>query len=188
MKKIVFINGKGGTGKTTSAALIASAAAANGLTVRVIDTDPQQSLTAWVKNTEPEGISLEGDCDIIIVDTPPRLDEKKLHGVLSDADQIVVVTTLSPNDALTTERTISLLNDLGLMARSRLLINMFQPGTLLARQEKEILDVLPIRKFKNKLHRRQAYQYAMLHGWAAVPRRDVDEIVKILLELLTNDQ
>ena len=187
MKRVIFVNGKGGTGKTTAAVLIASAAAANGLTVGIEDIDPQQSLTAWVKNTEPDKVEMvqgRHKYDLMVMDTPPRLDEKNLHAVLKTADVIVVVSTLSPNDALTTERTIQLLKDLKVDGKARLLVNMFQSGTLLARQEEEITALLPIRKLKNRLSRRLAYQYAILQGWSAVSRKDAAEVVAVLLEIL----
>jgi chromosome partitioning protein len=47
MKVLVFLSQKGGSGKTTLAVHVAVAAVEGGLTVLLVDTDPQQSATAW---------------------------------------------------------------------------------------------------------------------------------------------
>jgi chromosome partitioning protein len=45
MRKIAFVNHKGGVGKTTSAVNIAAGMASRGLKVLAVDTDPQSNLT-----------------------------------------------------------------------------------------------------------------------------------------------
>lgn len=47
MRKIVVINQKGGAGKTTTAATLASGLARKGRSVLLIDLDPQGSLAVW---------------------------------------------------------------------------------------------------------------------------------------------
>ena len=46
---IGVINIKGGVGKTTSSLAIATAAQRSGLSVTVVDTDPQGSATLWAR-------------------------------------------------------------------------------------------------------------------------------------------
>jgi chromosome partitioning protein len=47
MKTIAFVNSKGGTGKSTLAAVVGVAAKASGEKVFMIDLDPQSALSAW---------------------------------------------------------------------------------------------------------------------------------------------
>jgi chromosome partitioning protein len=47
MPTITFANPKGGSGKTTSALLLATELAANGAEVAIIDADPEQWITQW---------------------------------------------------------------------------------------------------------------------------------------------
>ena len=78
--KIVFSNGKGGTGKTTTCMLIAMALAKAGRSVGVVDLDPQGSTDAWLaaagnfdgrlRKTDLKGSSDE----YTLIDTPPRHD------------------------------------------------------------------------------------------------------------------
>ena len=47
MKKIAVLNQKGGTGKTTTAAMIASGLSRRGKNILLVDLDPQGSLAIW---------------------------------------------------------------------------------------------------------------------------------------------
>ena len=93
MKTLSFICQKGGTGKTTLALNIAVEAMRNGLTVAVIDLDPQPSACAWAdlrqKRDEPvvidakparlaaavETARAQSGLDLLIIDTGGRTEE-----------------------------------------------------------------------------------------------------------------
>ena len=47
MPTIAFVSTKGGVGKTTSALLLAMGLAERGLTVSMVDSDPNLPLKAW---------------------------------------------------------------------------------------------------------------------------------------------
>lgn len=53
MKVIAFLNGKGGTGKTTLSICVAWCLAKQGFNVAVIDTDPQGSVINWASESCP---------------------------------------------------------------------------------------------------------------------------------------
>lgn len=55
MKVISVISQKGGSGKSTTAALLTISKAAQGLKVLCVDTDPQGGLTSFLTGKEPEG-------------------------------------------------------------------------------------------------------------------------------------
>jgi chromosome partitioning protein len=106
---------KGGSGKTTLAANLAVAMRARGLSVALIDTDPQGSLGRWYierlgRKGEDEalefstssawGASYESEklvkrFDVVIIDTPPKIDSD-LRPALRVADLVVVPVAIQP--------------------------------------------------------------------------------------------
>lgn len=107
MKTLSFICQKGGTGKTTLALNIAVEAMRCGLTVAVIDLDPQPSACAWSdlrgKREEPmvidakparlaaavETARAQGGLDLLIIDTGGRTEEGAFAAAKA-ADLVVV--------------------------------------------------------------------------------------------------
>ena len=109
-------NIKGGVGKTTSSLAIATAAQRSGLSVTVVDTDPQGSATLWAQAAEDADDPLpfpvvsknqaeirrmrerrpDRDGELIVIDTPPNgavVDE-----AIKTADFVVIPTLSSPID------------------------------------------------------------------------------------------
>lgn len=94
MKTIALIAQKGGTGKTTLALSLAVSAVQAGLTVVVIDLDPQASACKWsdrrktdtplVIDAQPARLSTalqkaeQGGADLVIIDTPARIEQSAL--------------------------------------------------------------------------------------------------------------
>ena len=91
MKIVAIISQKGGAGKTTLAVHLATAAAAAGHTVAVIDLDPQATAASWGDRrvaTAPEVISgqaarlpalvsaaRQNGADFLVLDTAPNADQ-----------------------------------------------------------------------------------------------------------------
>lgn len=62
MPVIAFANPKGGSGKTTSALLLATTLAMRGAKVRVIDADPEHYISRWgALPGKPDGLTIETD-------------------------------------------------------------------------------------------------------------------------------
>ena len=95
---ISVINLKGGSGKTTTAMALATAAARHNRNVSVLDTDPQGDATTWAGDAEDAGETLPftvdsanigklkrlrktmADDELVIIDCPPEeLPEGKPH-------------------------------------------------------------------------------------------------------------
>jgi chromosome partitioning protein len=106
MKIIAIVSQKGGAGKTTVALHVAVAADQAGLSVALIDMDPQataETWSAWRKNDEhPAVVSAKAptltrtlekaaklDADLIIIDTPPLAQAEASEAVRA-ADLILI--------------------------------------------------------------------------------------------------
>lgn len=116
---------KGGAGKTTMAIQLATCWRAEGRSVALVDTDPQASLTGWMRLREHEarapaeirfamvggwrlGMELDrlrGQVELVIVDTPPHAEtEAKL--AVRTADLVLVPVQPSPLDIWASRTTL----------------------------------------------------------------------------------
>ena len=122
--RILLISGpKGGIGKTTLSRNIAVAAAIDGFLVAALDLDAQRSLTKWYAK-RPDGLApithYEGvmeridimealssikDVDILIIDTPPSVeDHPEIFRMLASAADLVLVPTGQSDDDMDSVR------------------------------------------------------------------------------------
>ena len=110
MQRIVVLNPKGGSGKTTIAINLASYLASRGHNPVLMDYDPQGSSTRWVKKRqsnqapvhviaafEKDGrttrafqLRVPGEATHVIVDTPAALEPRHLPEMTRDADKVIV--------------------------------------------------------------------------------------------------
>jgi chromosome partitioning protein len=125
-KVIAVVQQKGGSGKTTLAVNIAVAAIRRGMSVALLDTDPQGSLGRWFMTRRERlgeaglefstssawGVSyecekLKREADLVIVDTPPKVDAD-LRPALREADLVLVPVASSHVDLWATEGVLDL--------------------------------------------------------------------------------
>ena len=116
MRTIIVLNPKGGCGKSTIATNIASYFAIKGKKVTLADCDPQGSSRDWLSirpnvYSAINGIVVEGDrlqvprnTDILIIDTPAALDDKRLKKYLRKAQSLVMPIIASPIDIRAAEK------------------------------------------------------------------------------------
>ena len=136
MQRIVVLNPKGGSGKTTIAINLASYLATRGHRPVLMDFDPQGSSVRWVKKRQPalpriEAIAaFEKDSRTtrafqlripehathVIVDTPAAVEPRQLPDLTRDAHKILVPVLPSDIDIHTCSRSIG---DLLLVAKIR---------------------------------------------------------------------
>jgi chromosome partitioning protein len=136
MRRIVVLNPKGGSGKTTIAINLASYFASRQQAPVLMDFDPQGSSVRWVKKREPAQppihviAAYEKDSRTtrafqlrvperathVVVDTPAAVEAQQLPDITRDADKILVPVLPSDIDIHTCSRCI---RDLLLVAKVR---------------------------------------------------------------------
>jgi chromosome partitioning protein len=136
MKRIVVMNPKGGSGKTTIAINLAAYFASRQQKPVLMDFDPQGSSLRWAKKRMPSQdpihaiaafekdsrttrafqLRVPDDTTHVIVDTPAAVDSKQFPDVTRDAHKILVPVLPSDIDIHTCSRTI---RDLLLVAKIR---------------------------------------------------------------------
>lgn len=149
-KVIAVVQQKGGSGKTTIAVNLAVTFAGRGLSVALLDTDPQGSLGRWFmarrerlgaagvefSTSSAWGVSYECEklrktADIILIDTPPKVDAD-LRPALREADLVLVPVASSHVDLWATEGVL----DLARRERKRVtvVLNRARAGTRLGEE------------------------------------------------------
>lgn len=208
---IVVAQQKGGAGKTTLAANLAVDMAARGLTTAIVDSDPQGSLGRWFMARRTTRDAQEGDIafstssawgvayeaeklraahDIVIVDTPPKIDAD-LRPALREADLVLVPVSASAIDLWATGGVLDL------AAREEraalLVLNRARAGTRLADRMRAALSELNAPVARTVIGNRVALAEVMEHGLAvaeagakaATARSEIHELGDEILELLT---
>jgi len=136
MLRIVVVNPKGGSGKTTIAINLASYFAVRRERVVLMDQDPQGSTTRWFRKRGPGAYPIQGvaawENDVrttrtfrlrippaatrVVIDTPAAMTALELADVVRDAHKIVVPVLPSDIDVHACTRVIA---DLLLVAKIR---------------------------------------------------------------------
>jgi chromosome partitioning protein len=136
MQRIVVLNPKGGSGKTTIAINLAACYAANGERPALMDLDPQASSMRWLRKRPNEAPPIHGiaafersaavtrswqtrvpaDCHAVVIDTPAAIDAHALPDLTRGADAVLVPVMPSEIDIHATARCIA---DLLLVAKIR---------------------------------------------------------------------
>ena len=208
-KVITICQQKGGTGKTTLAVHLALAfAKLHNLKIAIIDTDPQGSLGKWfvvrsekkVSNenltfktaslwgAQYESKALKKDHDIVIIDTPPKI-ESDARPSIEAADLVLIPMTPSHVDFWATEAII----DIAKKAEKKIFIqiNRANERSKLVKKTHEYINTINVKSTNTLIGHRQIYASSMGEGKTAIEKQRksnaVEEIKKlseqILLEL-----
>ena len=149
-KVITVAQQKGGSGKTTLAINLAVEFARQGKRIALLDTDPQGSLGRWfmtrrdalgdagldLSTASAWGVSYECEKlrkinDLVIVDTPPKVDAD-LRPALREADLVLIPVASSQVDLWATDGVLDLVAREN--RRPYVVLNRVKPNTNLARE------------------------------------------------------
>lgn len=164
LKRVVILNPKGGSGKTTLAFSIAGYLAWTGRKVALLDMDRQGSSKRWLQNRSPKlpailalsapadpaaRISVPSDIDVVVIDAPAALSAEALADYTCGMHAILVPVLPSDIDIHAASRLVS---DLLLKAqvsrrnaRLGIVANRIKERTIAYRQLMRFLESLSIK-------------------------------------------
>ena len=205
MDIISVIAQKGGTGKTTLALSMAVAAQQEGRATAVIDLDPQASASKWsarrksdrpaVVSAQPARLSQvltaaeESGADLVIIDTPPRVERATLDAVRA-AHMVLVPCRPSIFDLETFSTTLSLANAVGSKPLIAVL-NAVPPRGKKRQQAEQALKEMKIAVCPEAFGDRVAFDHANTVGLSAQEYEPAGkaaaEIKKVYMSLCRHD-
>ena len=200
-KVITIAQQKGGTGKTTLAVNLALAFIKyHNLKIAIIDTDPQGSLGKWfmirteknISNTnltfktaslwgaQYESKSLKKDHDIIIIDTPPKI-ESDARPAIEAADLVLIPVAPSHVDFWATEAII----DIAKKAKRKILIqiNRANHRSKLISQTLEYINSLKVKATDTLIGHRQIFVSSMGMGKTAVEKQRLGKAIEEIKDI-----
>ena len=200
-KVITISQQKGGSGKTTLAVHLALAFIKyHSLKVAVIDTDPQGSLGKWfmirtekkVSNdnltfktaslwgAQYESKTLKKDHDIVIIDTPPKI-ESDARPSIESADLVLIPVAASHVDFWATGAIV----DIAKKANKKILIqiNRSSQRSKLIGKTNEFIKSLDLSATKTIIGNRQIFAASMGEGKTAVEKQKKSSAVEEIKQL-----
>lgn len=165
----------------------AVAVAKAGRSVRVVDLDPQASLTAWA-NPQRDGYDLgDGEADFIISDTPPNLEHPEVHRAIAESDTVVVCASPSPADVGAVRATLEAIRHHRKRRGAKVLVvlNQGKKGTMLTEAAGDALRELGEPVAATIIPQRQAIQKALLVGWSGLGSEEREAFFRLALEIIS---
>ena len=205
-KVITIAQQKGGTGKTTLAVHLALAFIKyHNLKVAIIDTDPQGSLGKWFMIREEKKLSndnltfktaslwgaqyeskaLKKDHDIVIIDTPPKI-ESDARPSIESADLVLIPVAASQVDFWATGAIV----EIAKKANKKILIqiNRANQRSKLISKTNDFIKSLNLSATKTIIGNRQIFASSIGEGKTAVEKQKksnaVEEVKKLSEQIL----
>ncbi len=187
MLRVVLLNPKGGSGKSTIATGIAAMYAARGLNIALMDFDSQGTSSRWLEKRPPSRPAIHGivayaralgvtrsfqlrvphGTDRVVVDTPAALPAPQFNEHVRGADAVLVPVMPSDADIHACSRCIGHLLISGKIKRREnrlgVVANRVKPNTIIFRTLMRFLDQMQI-PVVTTLRDSQSYVFANEHG------------------------
>ena len=206
-KVITISQQKGGSGKTTLAVHLALAFIKyHNLKVAIIDTDPQGSLGKWFMirtekklsndnltfktaslwGAQYESKALKKDHDIVIIDTPPKI-ESDARPSIEAADLVLIPMTPSHVDFWATEAIV----EIAKKANKKIIIqiNRAKQRSKLISKTNDYIKSINVSATKTITGHRQIYASSMGEGKTAIEKQKkskaAEEIKKLSEQILS---
>jgi len=165
--EILFVNGKGGVGKSTLCNLVYLALKDAGKAVYLRDLDPQQTLGDTIEND-----CEESEADFILVDSPPAIDDSSLVSAIKKADRLIMPIKSDPYSVPVTAKAYGVHNDV-------------EKGTNFSKAAPEVLkDSLKVPLLSVEIPHRQSIKRAALAGWGTLEPEVRESVFKLALEII----
>ena len=200
-KVITICQQKGGTGKTTLAVHLALAFIKyHNFKVAIIDTDPQGSLGKWyiirsekkilneslnfktasLWGAQYESKILKKDHDVVIIDTPPKI-ESDARPSIEAADLVLIPVTPSHVDFWATEAIV----EIAKKANKKILIqiNRANQRSKLISKTNEYIKSINVSSTNTIIGNRQIYASSMGEGKTAVEKQKKSNAVEEMKKL-----
>ena len=185
MKTIAILSQKGGSGKTTTALHLASAAESEGKSAVVIDLDPQGSAAMWYEARKSAGhgespavlpthpAQLESmikalaaqDVDLVVIDTAPQSDNLAVQAA-SMADLVIITCKASVMDLRAIQSTIRL-TDIA-QVKPYVLLTQIEPQGTRSAEAAQTLEKLNVSVLPHATTKRVAYMDSLIDGQTAL--------------------
>ena len=200
-KVITIAQQKGGTGKTTLAVHLALAFIKyHNLKIAIIDTDPQGSLGKWFMirtekklsndnltfktaslwGAQYESKALKKDHDIVIIDTPPKI-ESDARPSIESADLVLIPVAASHVDFWATGAIV----EIAKKANKKILIqiNRSSQRSKLISKTNDFIKSLNLSSTKTIIGNRQIFASSMGEGKTAVEKQKKSNAVEEIKQL-----
>ena len=200
-KVITIAQQKGGTGKTTLAVHLALAFVKyHNLKIAIIDTDPQGSLGQWFMirsekklsngnltfktaslwGAQYESKALKKDHDIVIIDTPPKI-ESDARPSIESADLVLIPVAASHVDFWATGAIV----EIAKKANKKILIqiNRSSQRSKLITKTNEFIKSLDLSATKTIIGNRQIFASSMGEGKTAVEKQKKSSAIEEIKQL-----
>lgn len=194
MKRIAFVQQKGGVGKTSLAIHSACTLAEMGRSVLLVDMDPQGSIIAWYDNAPsiPDKLSVSvcesaadmddiTGFDYVIIDTPGRLSA----AVLAHCEAVVLPVVPSPLDIWAAADSVHLVKaqqDRTPDLKAALVVNRMQMNTRLGKEIFDVIKGYELPLFPRAIRQRTAYATTLAAGSYA-KTDEMKDFAKSLIKL-----